>query len=82
MTRQEFKKIVVLAVNKDFKPLPLGAPEMDQIAGCALDNKRRFVTREVVATMICNHCATFAGTWDFAELDELEGYSKRFDLVD
>ena len=82
MTRREFKNIVNLAASRDFTPLSVGDAQMEQIHGCALDNKRRFVNRAVVASMICHHCLTFAGTWDFAELEELESYSKRFDLVD
>ena len=82
MTRQEFKACVALAVSKEFVPIPYDSPMFSVISGCALDKNRRFVTRELVASLIIQHCLTFAGTWDFAELNELEGYSKRFDLVD
>jgi len=81
MKRQEFKQIVKLAVSESFEPLSYFSHELTVFGGCALDKKRRFVTREQVASLIVHHCLTFAGTWDFAELEELEGYSKRFDLV-
>lgn len=81
MTRQEFRKIVSLAVSEPFVPMSIGDERMSQISGCALDKKRRFVSREVVASMIVHHCLTFGGTWDFAELENIEQYSKRFDLV-
>ena len=81
MKRAEFKKAVQLAVSDAVVPAYL-SEEMDvAVGGCALDTKRRFVTLAQVASLIRGHCLTFAGTWNFSELDDLEALSKRFDLV-
>jgi hypothetical protein len=83
MNRAQFKKVLAMAVNKDFEPIPYLSEEMGiTFGGCALDRKRRFCTTRQFASMICGHCFTFAGTWDFSELPELEEISKRFDLAD
>lgn len=76
-------KAVKLAKRDDFKPLPyLGVEMHDTFGGCAGDSKRRVVTMLQVASMICGHCFTFAGTWDYTELEALEVWSKRWDLID
>jgi len=83
MKRADFLKAVKLARLDNFKPLPyLGVEMVNTFDGCALDNKRRPVTMLQVASMICGHCFTFAGTWDYSELEDLEALSKRWDLVD
>ena len=81
MTKSEFKAAITLAMNPGFEPMSYLGPEMEVFHGCAVDQKRRFVTLGHVASLIVGHCATFAGTWDMKELPELQELSKRFDLV-
>lgn len=81
MKRQEFIKCVRLAQSEGFTPLSYFGTELAVFQGCALDDKRRIVSMIQVASMIFAHCATFAGTWDHSELENLEELSKRWDLI-
>jgi hypothetical protein len=81
MTRKEFIKAVGLARSESFKPIEYLSEQMSVFSGCAIDNKRRIVSMEEVASLIYAHCATFAGTWDSSGIDELERLSKRFDVT-
>lgn len=82
MKRQEFTKCLKLAKSESFKPIGYLSTEMDVFHGCALDDKRRYVTTEQVASLIFGHCATFGGTWLMHEVEQLEWLSKRWDLID
>lgn len=79
MTRKDYLKCVSLARSQEFCPIPYLTLEV--FSGCALDSKRRAVTQIEVASLIYGHCMTFAGTWLHHEENEIEGYSKRFDLI-
>lgn len=81
MTRKDFLKAVKLAQSPNFEPLPYLGQELDVFWGCALDDRRRIVTLEQVASQVVHHCMTFAGTWDHKEMDNLCELSKRWDLV-
>ena len=81
MKRAEFKTIVNLATSEAALPAYLSEEMEVAIGGCANDKRRRFVTREQVASMIRGECLTFAGTWDWSALAEIEVLSKRFDLA-
>jgi hypothetical protein len=81
MKRAEFKKIVELATSEAVLPAYLSEEMQAAIGGCANDKKRRFVTREQVASLIRGQCLTFSGAWDWTELSEIEIWSKRFDLA-
>jgi len=83
MKRAEFKRAMVLAADLNAEVPAYLSEEMGKaIGGCATDKARRFVTVAQVASLVRGTCLTMAGTWDFAELPELEILSKRFDLVD
>jgi hypothetical protein len=79
MTRKEWLQSLQMARNPAFEPTPY--LELSAFSGCALDTKRRAVTMHEVASLIFGHCATFGGTWLHSEESEIEGLSKRFDLV-
>jgi hypothetical protein len=79
MKRKEWIECVKLARSESFKPTPY--LELTSFNGCAIDNKRRTVTKHEVASLIFGHCATFGGTWLSEEEEPLEHLSKRFDLV-
>jgi hypothetical protein len=81
MKRSEFKQIVTLAMSTTELPGYLSVEVTEALGGCANDTLRRFVTKEQVAAMIRGTCQTFAGTWDFTELEELQNLSKRFDII-
>jgi hypothetical protein len=79
MTRKDFKACVQRARIDGFNP---NFNDLAVFEACALDKRRRFVTFDQVASFIVYHCYTFAGTWDYSELNNLEYYSKRWDLID
>ncbi len=81
MKRQEFIKCLKLAKSKSFNPIGYFSIELAVFNGCALDDKRRYVTMEQVASLIFHNCATFGGTWLMDEIDQLEWLSKRWDLI-
>lgn len=81
MKRSEFLQCLKLARSSDFSPIPYLSERMEVFANCAIDTRRRAVTKEEVASLIHGHCATFGGTWDHAGENEIESLSKRFDLV-
>ena len=81
MKRAEFKNCVKLATSNAELPSYL-REEMDAaIGGCAEDTKRRFVTKEQVASMIRGECLTYGNTWLWSELENIELLAKRFDLA-
>lgn len=80
MKAQEFKECARLAAAPGYEIIPYLS--LDTFNGMALDRSRRFATRQQVASMIHGHCATFAGTWDFSEMAELQEMAKRIDLID
>ena len=79
MTRKEWLSAVSLARSEGFRAIPY--LELDAFTGCALDQKRRAVTKVEVASLIVGHCATFGGTWLHSEQNEIEILSKRFDII-
>jgi len=81
MKRADFKNCVKLATSNAELPSYL-SEEMDAaIGGCAEDTKRRFVTKEQVASMIRGECLTYGNTWLWSELENIELLAKRFDLA-
>jgi hypothetical protein len=81
MTKPQFKRALTLAHSNAELPAYLSAEMHSAIGGCALDTRRRYVRLEHVAALIRGHCQTFAGTWNYAELADIESLSKRFDLI-
>ena len=82
MNKGQFKKAFKLAISDTELPPYLGYEVSGAISGCALDNKRRYVTLDIVASVIRGHCVTFTGALDLSELTEIETLSKRFDLIE
>jgi hypothetical protein len=80
MTKAEFHKAIRLAVSPATVPSYLSEEMVVAVGDCALDNKRRFVTIEQVASLIRGGCQTGEG-WDWSELANLQDLSQRFDLV-
>jgi hypothetical protein len=81
MKRADFKNCVKLATSNAELPSYL-SEEMDiAFGGCAEDTKRRFVTREQVASMIRGYCLTYGNIWLWSELENIELLAKRFDLA-
>lgn len=79
MKRVEWLECLRLARSEEFEPL--GYLTLTVFNGCALDNKRRAVTRVEVASLITGHCRTLNGGWLHTEESDLEEWAKRFDLV-
>jgi hypothetical protein len=80
MTRRQWLKCLKVARDPGFTATPY--LELTVFSGCALDDKRRAATTHEVASLICGHCETFAGTWLHSEEAEVEALAKRFDLID
>ena len=80
MKKSELKPIITLALSNTDLPAYL-SEEMAVFEGCAGDTKRRFVTKEQVASLIRGSCVRFDGSMDYIELEYIEKYAKRFDLV-
>lgn len=82
MDAKQFKQALNRAHQANFTPIGYFSDQLTYLNGCALDKIRRPVTLDIAASIIVHHCYTFAGTWDYKELQEVKAWAKRWDLIE